>query len=105
MITIHATGRDGVVQTIDADAGATLMEVLRDAGLGIEAICGGQCACATCHCFLDGEWQDKLAPADGDELDLVSACAFYDETRSRLACQIPISESINGIAVTVAPEE
>ena len=47
MITIHATGRDGVVQTIDADAGATLMEVLRDAGLGIEAICGGQCACAT----------------------------------------------------------
>ena len=53
MATIHVTDRDGHAHRLQAPAGSILMEVLRDEGMGIEAICGGQCACATCHCLIE----------------------------------------------------
>ena len=105
MATIHATDREGNTRALNAYDGATLMEVLRDEGMGVEAICGGQCACATCHCFIDSQWVEHLAPAGDDEIDLLSSCDYYNEATSRLACQIPVSEHLNGIKVTVALEE
>ena len=108
MARITVTDREGRQHTLEADAGASLMEVLRDAEMGIEAICGGQCACATCHCFIEGDWFEKLAelaePSE-DERDLVAYLDAFDETRSRLTCQIVVSDALDGLEVTVAPEE
>ena len=81
------------------------MEALRDADLGIAAICGGQCACATCHCFIAADWAARLPPADEDEVALVSCLDHYDPMRSRLTCQIEVTDGLDGLALTVAPEE
>ena len=105
MATIHATDRDGNTRALSAYDGTTLKEVLRDESMGVEAICGGQCACATCHCYIDSEWYERLKPAEDDEIDLLSSCDYYNEAASRLACQILVSKELTGIQVTVAPGE
>lgn len=81
------------------------MEALRDADLGIAAICGGQCACATCHCHIEPGWMPQLPPADEDEVALVSCLDHYDLERSRLTCQIKVTDALDGLPLTVAPEE
>jgi len=78
------------------------MEVLRDRGLGVEAVCGGCCACATCHVYVDLE---LVGPRGEVEEALLTASVHYDEDRSRLSCQITLAESHQGLAVTVAPED
>ena len=105
MATIHVTGRDGNFHRLEAAAGSILMEVLRDEGMGIEAICGGQCACATCHCLIEPGWFETLGAAGDDELNLVSSLDAYDAGRSRLTCQLEVSDAIDGLSLTVAPEE
>lgn len=105
MATIQATDREGNTRELTAYEGSTLMEVLRDEGTGVEAICGGQCACATCHCFIDAAWIGRLSPAEGDELDLLQTSENYNPETSRLACQVPVTEELDGLQVTVAPEE
>ena len=105
MAILTVTDRDGVVHEVEAQTGDTIMEIVRDEGLGIEAICGGQCACATCHCFIDEAWIGKLNPPDEDETDLVGSTEHYDSSTSRLTCQIPFTEDLDGITLTIAPEE
>ena len=105
MATIHVTDRDGEQYRLDAATGSILMEVLRDEGMGIEAICGGQCACATCHCLIEPAWFDTLGKPGEDELDLVSSLDCFEAGRSRLTCQIEVSDSFDGLTLTVAPEE
>ena len=76
---------------------------IRNAIPGIEAECGGACACATCHVYVEDGWYDKLpAPSDAetDMLDMALAV----EPNSRLSCQITCSDEIDGIKVTLAPE-
>lgn len=100
---IIATDRNGESREIEGRDGWTLMEMLRDAGLPITAECGGACACATCHVYVDDGWYEKLpAPSDAetDMLDMALAV----EANSRLSCQITCSEEIDGIKVTLAPE-
>ena len=79
------------------------MEVIRDAGLPVEAICGGQCVCTTCHVYVDPEWKDKLEDMQDMEKVLVEDSGFCQEN-SRLSCQIDYSDSINGLKLTLAPE-
>ena len=99
---IHVTERDGSTKTVEATPGAKIMEVIRDAGLDIEAACGGCAACATCHVYVDPEWKDKLQEASEEELDMLDlAMDVTDE--SRLSCQIEFDESLNGMKVTLAP--
>lgn len=105
MPVIHVTDRDGHSHSLEVREGGVLMEVLRDEGMGIEAICGGQCACATCHCFIDPEWFEKLATRGEDEQELVSYLDCYDPRRSRLTCQIEVTEAIDGLRLEVAPDE
>ena len=105
MVVLMVTDRDGRQHTLEADTGASLMEVLRDADMGIEAICGGQCACATCHCYIDAAWAQKLGRASEDELELVSYLDAFDAGRSRLTCQIQVTDALDGLQLTVAPEE
>ena len=105
MATIHVTDRDGHAHRLQAPAGSILMEVLRDEGMGIEAICGGQCACATCHCLIAPGWFETAGAPGDDELDLVSSLDAYDAGRSRLTCQLEVSDEFDGLSLTVAPEE
>ena len=105
MPTIHVTLRDGRTRTIDGATGRSLMENLRDNGVDeIIALCGGCMSCATCHVHVDSEWLALLPPMSGDEDDLLDTSESRT-ANSRLSCQIPLTESLDGLAVTVAPED
>ncbi|SVC40479.1 uncharacterized protein METZ01_LOCUS293333 [marine metagenome] len=79
------------------------MEIIRDAGLDIEAACGGCCACATCHVYISSEWIKKLKQIDDDEESMLDQ-AFHVTNNSRLGCQLEYSEDLNGMELTLAPE-
>ncbi len=102
---IHVTDREGGQHEIDIKAGASIFEPLRELDGGIEALCGGMCSCATCHIFVAPEWAAKLAPAEGDELELLEETECYQEGKSRLSCQIVFSDELDGMTFTIAPEE
>ena len=93
---ISVTDRDGIKQILDADTNSTLMEIIRDEGIDIEAACGGCCACATCHFYIDDKWLHKLDPIDDDEESMLDQ-AFNVEKNSRLSCQIEYSDDLNGM--------
>ena len=77
------------------------METLRDAGFSeIEALCGGCCSCATCHVVIDASFLDRLPPVSSDEDDLLDAVDVRS-AGSRLSCQIPISEALDGMIVSI----
>jgi len=95
--------REGNVQELSADIGLTLMEIIRDAGMDIEAACGGCCACATCHLYVDKDWFSKLSAKEDDEESMLDQ-AFNIKDNSRLGCQIEFNEELDGIKVELAPE-
>lgn len=96
------TDQDGKAHELEALEGWRVMEVIRDYGLPIKAECGGACACATCHVYVDPEWIDKLYPIRADEEEKLDE-AFEVEPNSRLSCQILMSEELDGLEVTLAP--
>lgn len=105
MPTIHVTTRDGEQRAVEATSGRSLMENLRDGGIDdILALCGGNCSCATCHIHVARDWLDKLPPQSADEDDLLDSSDDRDET-SRLSCQIPVTDALDGLVVTVAAED
>jgi len=95
--------RSGISKELSADSGLTLIEIIRDAGMDIEAACGGCCACATCHLYISEDWVNKLKPKDDDEISMLDQ-AFNVEENSRLGCQIEFSDDLDGILVELAPE-
>jgi len=105
MPTIHfQTATDDAV-SIDAKTGLTLMEVAVDHDVaGIVAECGGACACATCHVYVDPAWQDKL-PAVSDMEDAMLDSAMDRQAGSRLSCQIEITPELDGLVIRVAENE
>ena len=103
MSKIIVKDRSGTSKELSADSGLTLMEIIRDAGMDIEAACGGCCACATCHLYISEDWVNKLKPKDDDEISMLDQ-AFNVEENSRLGCQIEFSEELDGILVELAPE-
>jgi len=105
MAVINVTNRAGKTQAITGKVGNTLMENLRDAGMDVEAICGGCCSCATCHVFIDDAWVSQMPARSADELELVEQTRAFRPANSRLSCQIKFTEALDGLAVTVAPEE
>lgn len=105
MITINVTTRDGKTGIIETSTGQTLMEALRNGDTeGIDAFCGGSCACATCHVYIDKDWLGRLTEKGVDEGDLLEDSDVVQDN-SRLSCQIPLSDALNGITVTIPPEE
>jgi 2Fe-2S ferredoxin len=105
MPTIYVTDIYGQEHTIDAPAGRKLMEILREYDFGIAASCGGYCSCATCHVYVDPSWVDRLPQIQSDEQDLLSMLTTYDKHTSRLSCQVLFTDALDGIRLTVAPEE
>jgi 2Fe-2S ferredoxin len=92
---------NGTVHTVDGEVGATVMETaIKNAVPGIEAECGGACACATCHVYVEEEWREKVggpSPMEEDMLDF-----GYDvRPNSRLSCQIKITAELDGLTVRV----
>lgn len=105
MPTVIVKSRAGEERQIDAEPGISLMENLRAQGVDdILAICGGCCACATCHVYVDSAFADLLPPMSDDEYDLLSCSSGYSE-QSRLSCQIEMSDALEGLRITIAPED
>ncbi|MDF1720394.1 MAG: 2Fe-2S iron-sulfur cluster-binding protein [Minwuia sp.] len=103
MPVIHITNRAGTETTLEAESGISVMENLRDNDYEVDAICGGSCACATCHVYIDAAWQSKLAPPEPDEQGLVEDEPTFKPT-SRLSCQIEMTDALDGLKLTIAPE-
>ena len=97
------TDRSGKKSEIEYDSNFTLMEALRDNGYDIEASCGGCCACATCHVYIDERWTNKLKNMDDDEESMLDQ-AFDVKKNSRLSCQIDLSDELDGLEIEIAPE-
>ncbi len=104
MAGILATDRDGTTYKLEGRENLSLMEILRDAGLSIEALCGGSCQCATCHVFIQEPWLSRLKPQTDFEAAALEGEGSEIQENSRLACQIKWQDDLNGIVLTVAPE-
>ncbi|MFT4054485.1 MAG: 2Fe-2S iron-sulfur cluster-binding protein [Novosphingobium sp.] len=99
------TRHDGTETTIEVASGISVMEAIRDAGIDeMLALCGGCTSCATCHVYVDEAFTDRLQPMSDDENDLLDS-SEHRQAISRLSCQIPISAALDGLRVTIAPED
>lgn len=104
MPLLRVVDRDGKEVELQAHAGGVLMEPLRDMEEGVSAICGGMCSCATCHVYVDPDWVDRLPAAMSDETDMINDLVNKREN-SRLSCQVQLSDALDGLKITLAPEE
>ena len=105
MPKLVVTNREGETSEIDVEDGLTVMEAIRDNGFDeLLALCGGCCSCATCHVHVDPAAMDKLPAMSEDEDDLLESSDHRKET-SRLSCQIPFTDALDGLKVTIAPED
>jgi 2Fe-2S ferredoxin len=89
----------GSSRTVDVDTGSTVMEAaIRNDVPGIEAECGGACACATCHVYVDDAWREKVGPPSPMEEDMLDF-GFDVKENSRLSCQIKVTDELDGLVV------
>jgi len=98
---IFVTDLEGTEHELEAVEGWRVMEIIRDYGLPIKAECGGACACATCHVYVDEQWLDKIPEMRDEEEEMLDS-AFDVQDNSRLSCQIILNESLDGLRVTLA---
>lgn len=95
---------DGTSQIVDAQPGVTVMEAAKlNSVAGIEAECGGACACATCHVYIDAGWTEKVGKPGDMEEDMLDF-AFDVRDESRLSCQIKVTPALDGLVLKV-PEK
>ena len=99
MVKITFIDTAGTARTVEGEVGSTVMETaIKNAVPGIEAECGGACACSTCHVYIDDAWREKVgepSPMEEDMLDF----AYEVQPRSRLSCQIKVREELDGFVV------
>jgi ferredoxin, 2Fe-2S len=100
MVKITYIDSGGTGRTVEAEIGSTVMETaIKNSVPGIEAECGGACACSTCHVYVDDAWTSvtgEPSPMEEDMLDF----AFDVRANSRLSCQLKVSEALDGLVVT-----
>ena len=102
MPTINFILKDGSTKSIEAKAGSSVMEnAVRGNIRGIDAECGGSCACATCHVYVADAFIDLLTPPDDLESDMLECVAAERRPGSRLSCQIQVSAELDGLTVQV----
>lgn len=104
MAKLIVTNRDGDTQEVTGEIGLSVMEILRDNDFEIAAICGGMCSCATCHVYVDEEWLAKTGERQDDEKELLQELESF-QNNSRLSCQIEFTDELDGLSLTVAPDE
>jgi ferredoxin, 2Fe-2S len=98
MSTIKIIDHDGESHILDAVEGWRIMEIIRDQGFDVGGLCGGACACATCHVEVTGEWLTKLHPANDDEEAMLDSVPVLTDG-SRLSCQIIFTPELEGLEV------
>lgn len=104
MTKITYITHDGKEHSLDADNGTTVMEnAVRNSIPGIEAECGGACACATCHIYIDKDWVDIVGKPEAIEEDMLDF-AYEMKPESRLSCQVKISDKLDGLVIRI-PEK
>jgi len=97
--------RGAKTQTLEVSPGPSLMQAIRDSGFDdLLALCGGCCSCATCHIYVDPSFKEMVGMPDGDENDLLES-SDHRRAESRLSCQIILHEKMDGLRVTIAPED
>lgn len=105
MVAVTFKCADGSEHQVDCDPGYSVMEAAYNNGVpGIEAVCGGAAACATCHVYVDPVWLGRIGEMRDNE-DAMLFMANDRRSNSRLSCQIPISDDIDGLIVKVADNE
>ena len=96
---------DGARHEVEVENGYSVMEAAINNDIdGIVAECGGACACATCHSYVDEAWLDKVPPMDDMEDSMLDA-AFERKDNSRLTCQIEVNDKLDGLVIHVADNE
>jgi 2Fe-2S ferredoxin len=105
MAVLIVTDREGKQSTLESDTGYSIMTILQSNGQDVAAICGGVCSCATCHVYVAPAWAAKLDAQSADEKMLTEESDWFKEGQSRLSCQIEFTDELNGIELTLAPED
>ena len=105
MAKITYIEHNGTKHEVDVANGLTVMEGARDNGIpGIEADCGGACACSTCHVYVDPAWIDKLPAVESMEEDMLDFAYEPKPGQSRLTCQLKVTDALEGLVVQM-PEK
>lgn len=105
MVSVQLVLRNGTQQAIQTEPGLSLMEAARDGGADeMLALCGGCLSCATCHVIVDDAWIDAVGQPGDDESELLDS-SDCRTAASRLSCQIMLSNALDGLRVTIAPED
>ena len=105
MVKITYIEFNGTEHIVDVETGMTVMEGARDNNIpGIEADCGGACACSTCHVYVDARWVKKIPEKEDMEEDMLDFAYSPDENLSRLTCQIEVTDELDGLIVRM-PEK
>jgi 2Fe-2S ferredoxin len=105
MVKITFVQADGTRQVVEAEPGITVMEAAKlNLVAGIEAECGGACACATCHVYVEEAWRQKTGGPSQMEEDMLDF-AFEVREESRLSCQIKVSPDLDGLVVQVPDKQ
>ncbi len=105
MPSLIVVNRSGEERMIEATAGLSIMEILRDNGFDeLLALCGGCCSCATCHVYIDPKSSASISDMSEDENDLLDSSDHRDAD-SRLSCQIIMSAELDGMTIRIAPED
>jgi 2Fe-2S ferredoxin len=100
---ISVKSRTGAVESLECESGVSLMRVLSDVDL-VDAVCGGECSCATCQVYVDEAYLNRLPPQADIERDLLEEMLNVRPS-SRLACQITLTPELDGLSVEVAKAE
>jgi len=105
MARITVITRDGQTHVLPATQGMSVMEIIKDAGISeLLALCGGCCSCATCHVHVAVDDMARAGPASADEADLLGSSDHLLPS-SRLSCQMAFTPALDGLTVTIAPED
>ncbi|WP_376874174.1 2Fe-2S iron-sulfur cluster-binding protein [Albirhodobacter sp. R86504] len=105
MAKITYVEHNGTKHVVDVKTGMTVMEGARDNGVpGIDADCGGACACSTCHVYVAPDWVEKIPAKDSMEEDMLDFAYQPDPETSRLTCQIKVTDALDGLVVNL-PEK
>jgi 2Fe-2S ferredoxin len=99
---LFVVDHDGQEHALPALEGWRVMEIIRDWGIDLKATCGGACACATCHVYVDERWIEQLEPPSEEEIGRLDEAPAVART-SRLCCQILVSSRTDGMRVRLAP--
>ncbi|BCX67894.1 2Fe-2S iron-sulfur cluster-binding protein [Pseudomonas izuensis] len=96
---------NGKAHQVEVEVGNTLMQAAQFSQVpGILGDCGGNCSCATCHCYIDAPWAEKIPQPSSDELLLIDG-ALDVQRQSRLACQVVVTMALDGLVVRLPPSQ